>query len=143
MRQFIYLFLLQLIFANPCFPQGAVLLVGGGTENYGDWSDKPYKWLVEHAPNRKILVLHYSDTTTWFSGYFPSLSSCTVSNMFINSTTAANDSATYKFILKHDGIFFRGGDQALYYSRWNGTLAQKAIIEVFQRGGSNRRYKCW
>jgi len=129
------LLILLFISPTPIHSQGSVLLVGGGTENYGDWSDRPYKWLVEHAPNRKILVLHYSDTTTWFTGYFPSLSPCKVSNRFINSVSAANDSATYKFILQHDGIFLRGGDQAQYAALWKNTLTQKAIKEVFQRGG--------
>ncbi|MCX6169764.1 MAG: Type 1 glutamine amidotransferase-like domain-containing protein [Ignavibacteriales bacterium] len=117
------------------YPQGSVLLVGGGTENYGDWSDQPYKWFVEHAPNQKILVLSYADTTTWFSGYFPSLSQCKVSNKFISSTAQANDSSIYRLILQHDGIFLRGGDQAQYVSKWKNTLTQKAIKEVFQRGG--------
>ena len=117
------------------FAQGSVLLVGGGSENYNDWSDAPYRWLVTHAPNRKIAVLHYSDTTTWFSGYFPWLSPCTVSNRQITSTTQANDSATYRFILQHDGIFLRGGDQAQYVRFWKGTLTQQALKEVFQRGG--------
>jgi len=47
--------------------QGSVVLVGGGSENYNDWSDNPYRWLVTHAPNRKIAVIHYSDTNTWFT----------------------------------------------------------------------------
>jgi cyanophycinase len=115
--------------------QGSVLLVGGGTENMNDWSDAPYRWLVTHAPNRKIAVLHYTDTSTFFTSYFPWLSPCIVNNRAITSSTQANDSATYRFILEHDGIFLRGGDQAQYVSRWNGTLTQQAIREVFQRGG--------
>lgn len=111
------------------------MLVGGGSENYNDWSDNPYKWFVEHAQNRKILVLHYSSTTTFFTNYFPSLSACTVSNLAINSKVISNDSSTYKFILEHDGIFLRGGDQGQYVSIWKNTLVQKAIKEVFQRGG--------
>jgi cyanophycinase len=118
-----------------CWGQGSVLLVGGGGENYNDWSDAPYRWLVTHAPNRKVLVLHYSDTSTFFSGYFPWLSSCTVRNRAITSTTQANDSATYRFILEYDGIFLRGGDQWQYVSRWKGTLTEQAIREVYQRGG--------
>jgi cyanophycinase len=117
------------------FSQGSVLLVGGGSENYNDWSDVPYRWLVTHAPNRKIAVLHYADTTNWFSGYFPSLSPCMVSNRAITTTAQANDSATYRFILQHDGIFLRGGDQEQYVRLWKGTLAQRAIKEIFQRGG--------
>ncbi len=121
--------------SSAAFSQGSVLLVGGGSENYYDWSDQPYRWLVTHAPNRNILVLHYSDTSTFFTGYFPSLSPCTVRNLAIKSTTQANDSATYRFILQYDGIFLRGGDQSQYVSLWKGTLTQKAIKEVFQRGG--------
>lgn len=117
------------------YPQGSVLLVGGGTENYGDWSDKPYKWFVEHAPNRKIIVMHYADTTGWFNGYFNSLSPCTVSNRAVTSIAAANDSSLYRFIIQHDGIFLRGGDQAQYYSKWKNTLVHRAIEEVFRRGG--------
>jgi len=117
------------------FSQGSLLLVGGGSENYGDWSDKPYKWFVEHASNRKILILHYETTTTFFNDYLPSLSTCTVSNLAIKSITQANDDATYQFILQHDGIFLRGGDQAQYVAYWKGTKTEQAIKEVFQRGG--------
>ena len=127
--------MLAFILAGTALSQGSVLLVGGGSENYNDWSDVPYRWLVTHAPNRKIAVLHYADTTTWFSGYFPSLSPCSVSNRFISSTAQANDSVTYRFLLQHDGIFLRGGDQTQYVRLWKGTLTQRALKEIFQRGG--------
>ena len=136
MRILLKLTTLACILAGAAFSQGSVLLVGGGSENYNDWSDVPYRWLVTHAPNRKIAVLNYADTTTWFSGYFPSLSPCSVSNRFINSTAQANDSATYRFILQHDGVFLRGGDQGQYVSLWKGSLIQRALKEIFQRGGA-------
>jgi len=135
MRFLLLSILLARMIAGTALSQGSVLLVGGGSENYNDWSDIPYRWLVTHAPNRKIAVLHYADTTTWFSGYFPSLSPCSVSNRFISSIAQANDSATYRFILQHDGIFLRGGDQEQYMRLWKGTLTQRAIREIFQRGG--------
>lgn len=135
MRILLKLTLLAGVLAGTALSQGSLLLVGGGSENYNDWSDIPYRWLVTHAPNRKIAVLHYADTTTWFSGYLPSLSPCSVSNRFISSTAQANDSATYRFILQHDGIFLRGGDQEQYARLWKGTLTHKAIKEIFQRGG--------
>ena len=117
------------------FAQGSLLLVGGGGEKYNDWSDVPYRWLVTHAPNGKILVLHYSDTTSFYSGYFPWLSPCAVANLAITSTAQANDSAVYRRILQHDGIFLRGGDQWQYVSKWRGTLAEKAVREIYARGG--------
>ena len=135
MRILLKLTMLATMLAGTAFSQGSVLLVGAGSENYNDWSDVPYRWLVTHAPNRKIAVLDYSDTTTFFSGYFPWLSPCSVSNRFISSTAQANDSMTYRFILQHDGIFLRGGDQGKYVSLWKGTLTQRALKEIFQRGG--------
>lgn len=115
--------------------QGSLLLVGGGSEDRNDWSDRPYRWLVDHAPNRRILVLNYEDTTSFFSSYLPWLSPCTVENRAITSVTAANDSVLYRFILGFDGIFLRGGDQWQYVTRWRGTLTEQAIREVFARGG--------
>ena len=135
MKHVVCMLLFLIILPGLLHSQGSILLVGGGSENYNDWSDIPYRWLVTHATNRKIAVLHYADTTSWFSGYFPWLSPCSVSNRQITSTVQANDSATYRFILEHDGIFLRGGDQAQYVRLWKGTLTQQAIREVFNRGG--------
>ncbi|NUN70466.1 MAG: Type 1 glutamine amidotransferase-like domain-containing protein [Bacteroidetes bacterium] len=115
--------------------QGSVLLVGGGGEEYNDWSDRPYRWLVDHAPNKRILVLHYSTGSAWLQGYFTWLGADTASSLVISTTQAANDSAVYRAILKADGLFLRGGDQYQYVSKWKGTLAEQAIREVFQRGG--------
>jgi cyanophycinase-like exopeptidase len=126
---------LTFILAGTALSQGSLLLVGGGSEDYNDWSDTPYRWLVTHAPNRKILVLNYADTTDFFSSYFPWLSPCTVSNLAITSVAQANDSIVYRRILEHDGIFLRGGDQWQYLNRWRRTLTEQAIREVYQRGG--------
>jgi cyanophycinase len=115
--------------------QGSILLVGGGSEEYNDWSDAPYRWFVEHAPNRKVLVMHYSTGSAWLEGYFRSFGADSASSLVVVSTAMANDSAVYRKILAADGIFLRGGDQYQYISTWKGTLTEKAIREVFQRGG--------
>jgi cyanophycinase len=114
---------------------GSVLLVGGGSEDFGDWSDTPYRWFVTHAPNRHIIVLDYEDTSTFYAGYFSSLSPCTVTNLAITSHDQANDTSTASTILAADGIFLRGGDQWQYVSLWRGTLVQEAIRQVYERGG--------
>lgn len=118
------------------FPQGSVLLVGGGSENYNDWSDTPYQWLVSNAPNKKILVLHYSTASSFLPDYFKSLGALESQNLVIASTAIANDSATYKTILNYDAVFLRGGDQWQYISLWKGTLAEEAIRKIFMRGGA-------
>jgi len=71
--------------------QGPVLLVGGGSEDYNDWSDAPYRWLVEHAANRRVLILHYSDPSSFLPDYFASLGALEATNLVISSRVAAND----------------------------------------------------
>lgn len=115
--------------------RGSVLLVGGGSEDYNDWSDRPYRWLVEHAPNRRIAILHYSTTSSWLVSYLRWLGATSDTTFAIASTAAANDSACYRAILACDGIFLRGGDQLQYVNLWRGTLAERAIREVYERGG--------
>lgn len=131
----IKIFIRSLLFFQILFSQGSVLLVGGGSENYSDWSDIPYGWLVQHAPNKKILVLHYSTVSTFLPDYFKSLGAAQSVSTFITSATA-NDSSVFKMILDHDGIFLRGGDQWEYVKQWKGTLTERAIDSVFRRGGA-------
>ena len=123
------------LFVRPGFGQGSVLLVGGGSENYNDWSDAPYRWLVQHAPNGHILVLHYSTASTFLPAYFQWLGATSATNLIIPSAATANDTNTANAILACDGIFLRGGDQWQYISLWRGTLAETALRQVFQRGG--------
>jgi cyanophycinase len=128
-------FLSLIFFIPPAFDQGSILLVGGGSENYNDWSDEPYRWLVQRAANKKILILHYSDASTFLPNYFQSLGATTATNLVISSRTLANDSSTYRNLMQADGIFLRGGDQWRYVELWQGTLAEKALREIYQRGG--------
>ncbi len=125
---------LTLLCCRLAFAQGSVLLVGGGSENYNDWSDEPYRWLVEHAPNRNILILDYSSPSSFLPNYFKSLGATNATNLVINSRAMANDSTTYRALLAADGFFLRGGDQWQYVSLWKGTLAEQALRQAFQRG---------
>ncbi len=115
-----------LVFASlpRALAQGSVLLLGGGSEDYNDWSDKPYRWLVEQAPNRRIAILHYSTTSSWLVSYFKWLGAASDTSFAIGSTASANDSSNYRAILACDGVFLRGGDQWQYISKWKGTLVE-------------------
>ena len=46
------------------FSQGSVLLVGGGQENYNDWSDLPYGWFVQKADSGKIINIDVSSASS-------------------------------------------------------------------------------
>ena len=115
--------------------QGSVLLVGGGSEDYADWSDQPYRWLVQHALNRRILILHYAAGSAWLEGYFRSLGADSAFSLVVPSTASANDSAVYHTVVGCDGLFLRGGDQWQYVNKWRGTLLQQAIRDVLRSGG--------
>ncbi|MDZ7362953.1 MAG: Type 1 glutamine amidotransferase-like domain-containing protein [candidate division KSB1 bacterium] len=124
------------LLATLAFGQGAVLLVGGGSENYHSWSDEPYRWLVQHAANKRILILHYADASSFLPNYLLWLGATTATNLVISSRTLADDSATYRAILQADGLFLRGGDQWRYVELWKGTLTEQALRQVHQRGGA-------
>ncbi|HQJ45827.1 MAG TPA: hypothetical protein PK195_04240, partial [Ignavibacteriaceae bacterium] len=56
------------------FPQGYICAVGGGSEDYNNWSDAPYGWIVEKSDNGKIIILGAdASVTTWLPTYFISL----------------------------------------------------------------------
>ncbi len=135
MRILFIIFIIFLSFASNLPAQGYLCIVGGGTENYNDWSDEPYQWMVTRAQNGPALVLHYDEGSTWLEKYFKSFGAVSAQSLVISSREAANNSANYQLIRKAKLIFLRGGDQYKYYQYWKGTLTEQAIREVFQSGG--------
>lgn len=130
-----YLFLVLIINVN-LFAQGYICAVGGGSENYNDWSDAPYGWIVEKSNSGKIIILGVSSSvTTWLPNYFMSLGADTAYNKVISSTSQANLQSTYDELITAKAIFIRGGDQWDYINLWKGTKVDSAIDYVFQNGG--------
>ena len=121
---------------HPIFSQGSVLLVGGGQEDYHDWSDIPYGWFVQKADSGKIINIDVSTVSSWYPAYFKWLGAASTSHEYqISNRIAANDSATYDELISARGIFIEGGDQWQYVSTWKGTLVEDAIHYVFSHGG--------
>ncbi len=136
MLKWLYLPLLYLLMScSSAYCGGYVCAVGGGSENYRAWSDAPYRWMVEKAGYGPVLVMHYSDGSTWLENYFKSFGATSARSLVINAVAAANDSATYRLIRSNRMIFLRGGDQSRYYKTWKGTLVEQAIREVWDSGG--------
>lgn len=115
--------------------QGYILAVGGGSEDSGGWSDKPYGWMVEKADSGKIIVISYEDGSNWLPNYFMQLGAEESYILNIDNSTIADDQSTYNDLITAKGIFIKGGNQERYYNTMNGTLSEQAIIEVFQNGG--------
>jgi cyanophycinase len=116
---------------------GNVLIVGGGGETIGGWSDEPYSWAVEQSGNKRVVIVGaYTDVTDWLPDYFMEHCGAAYARNFpITSSANANAVETYDTLLTYDIIFFRGGDQYDYYSLYKGTLTEQAAQEVFDRGG--------
>lgn len=139
-----YILILILIFTLLCtftlnlnlFAQGYICAVGGGSEDYNNWSDAPYGWIVEKSDSGKIIILGAdAGVTNWLPTYFMSLGADTAYNKTISSKTIADLQVTYDEIVTAKAVFIRGGDQWDYVSRWKGTKTDSAIQFVFNNGG--------
>ena len=121
---------------NNLVAQGSIMLVGGGGEGYGSWSDQPYSWFVQKADSGKIINIDVDETSDWYPTYFISLGAdLTSRSLQISSIEDANNFLTYQELLSADGIFIEGGDQWDYISTWKNTYVQTAIEFVYNNGG--------
>lgn len=110
--------------------------MGGGSEIDGGWSNKPYKYIVDKAQNKKVIILSASTSnSSWLPNYFKKLGAVTAYNFDITTRNMANLQSTYDSIVSCDAVFLRGGDQWDYINLWNGTKTEEAIRSVFMRGG--------
>lgn len=132
----IKLFFLFLPFTNGQSLPGKLLLVGGGSETPGKWSDAPYGWAVEKSENKRVAIISYeTNPSEWLPDYFKSLGAVEAKNFSITSTTIANQQQTYDSLVTYDVIFFKGGDQKQYYNMYKNTLTHDAVEVVFSNGG--------
>jgi len=132
-----YLFFLFYLLFRPAtiFSQGYVCAVGGGSENYNDWSDAPYGWIVQKSDSGKIIIISDADATSWLPNYFMSLGADTAYNKTISSVVTANLQSTYDELITAKAVFIRGGDQWNYIRLWKQTKTDSAIRFVFSNGG--------
>lgn len=115
--------------------QGTLVLVGGGSESEGGWSDAPYRWIVDHASNKKVAIISYSDEDNFIPDYFTSLGAVEATNIKIDSRTVADLQSTYDQLMTYDAFFFKGGDQSIYYTRFKNTKTMQAAVDKFNAGG--------
>jgi len=126
----------MLLFLNALlFAQGYICAVGGGSEDYNDWSDKPYGWIVQKADSGKIIILGAGNAEEWLPNYFKYLGAKEAYNKKISDKTTADQQSTYDEIITAKAIFIRGGDQYDYIRYWNNTKTEEAIKYVFNNGG--------
>lgn len=126
---------LILNFTINLFSQGYVCAVGGGSEDYNNWSDAPYSWIVQRSDSGKLIIIDVADATSWLPNYFMSFGADTAYNKTIPTIVAANLQETYNELITAKAIFIRGGDQWDYIRLWKGTKVDSAINFVFNNGG--------
>jgi cyanophycinase len=109
-----------------------VVLIGGGTEIEGDWSDPLFAALGE-GRNVAILGAQPSDEPGWYEAYFLSLGALSAEEFVLASAAEAAAADLTGF----DAFFLRGGDQWDYASVWAGTPVEEAILGAAAVGGTS------
>jgi cyanophycinase len=132
MKKYLFLLFFIPLFS---FSQGSLVLIGGGGESNGGWSDDPYTWALDQSQNRKVAVIYYSSSTSWISEYFMDLGASDTARFDIDNLTLANAQATYDSLMNYDVFFIKGGNQWDYYSTWKNTKVEDAISDKFNQGG--------
>ncbi|MCC5920993.1 MAG: Type 1 glutamine amidotransferase-like domain-containing protein [Cyclobacteriaceae bacterium] len=136
MKHLLYLLLIITLPSYDAFAQGKLVIMGGGAEQNGGWSDTPYQWAVDRSSNKRVAIMGAGGSPTNFlPNYFISLGAEAAQNFTLSSRNQANDAAFVDEISSFDVIFFRGGNQNDYYTRMQGTSLATALENKFADGG--------
>lgn len=115
---------------------GSIMIAGGGTENYGEWSDTPYAWVVEQAENKRVAIIAHDDSPgSWMPDYFENLGAEQADNFSVMTRQQADEQSLYDDLKTYDAVFFKGGNQANYYLDYKDTKLTQAVQEIFEEGG--------
>ncbi len=116
---------------------GHLLIVGGGTE-YNDtprtWNHDAYQWAVDHAPNKKVAVLHYSSGSDWLEDYFVNHCGAAEAESYIVGSGQASNDALMETLEGYDMFFLRGGNQWRYYDYWRDSKIATLLEQKFNGG---------
>jgi cyanophycinase len=134
-RKLLLVALYAFITLSAAFSQGHIMIVGGGTENYNDWSNIPYAWAVDNSENQKVAIVSFNNESEWLPDYFISLGATAAKNFRINTSALANFQDTYDSLMVYDVIYFKGGNQANYYLTYKNSKVQDAVTDKFNEGG--------
>jgi cyanophycinase len=134
-RKLLLVALYAFITLSAAFSQGHIMIVGGGTENYNDWSNIPYAWAVDNSANKKVAIVSFNSESSWLPNYFISLGATAAKNFRIHTAALANSQDTYDSLMAYDVIYFKGGNQANYYLTYKNSKVQDAVTDKFNLGG--------
>lgn len=121
--------------AGGAFSQGFICAEGGGNPNKGEWAKEVFGWMVEKSGNGRAIIigavpLENDERIELLKG----LGALEVDAIVVDESNA-DDPAVASRISRCSLVFIRGGAQDRYVNWWKGKATEKAIREVFQRGG--------
>ncbi|MEL6592518.1 MAG: hypothetical protein AAFQ68_20635, partial [Bacteroidota bacterium] len=114
------------------FGQGKLMLHGGGEEQKGGWSDDPYRWVIEQAPNHQIAILSLEPQSNWLTHYLEELGADSVANFVLSSMS---DSALLRQLPQFDAWILRDGSSRLYLQHFKDQALGQALIKKYEAGG--------
>ena len=139
MKRLAVIFTLFLISISLYSMPGKLLLIGGGTERSGmdGWNGEAFKWAVDQSENKKVAFITYSNSsaTDWLPDHFVSDWGAEEGQNIVITGDNADDQVIYDSLMNYDVIYFKGGDQSQYYTLYNDTKTEQAIVDKFSEGG--------
>jgi cyanophycinase len=106
---------------------GGAMLLGGG----GDVDDA-FRWLISNSGGGDILVLRASGTDAYNEYIYDLGRVNSVATFVITSRDASSDPFVLEKLQDCEGLFFGGGDQALYYRYWKDTQVETIINDLIR-----------
>jgi cyanophycinase-like exopeptidase len=115
--------------------QGSLLLLGGGNEADGNWSDSAYAWAIQQAPNQRVALISHLEESDWLPEHLLSLGAKGARNFWITSPEMAQEAWLQDSLLKYDCLVIRGDDPWICSQLYRGSQVDSALQETFQKGG--------
>lgn len=107
---------------------GYALLGGGGDV------EEAFRWMIERSGGGDFLVLRATGTGA-YNPYVMKLGGAhSAATLILRNREASSNPEVLDKVRKAEAIFFAGGDQWNYVSRWKGTPIEKAIQERIDAG---------
>lgn len=105
------------------------MLAGGGKD-----VEPAFRWMIDRSGNGDFLVLRASGTAAYNSFVRQCGNVNSAATLILRTREASYDPAVLERIRTAEAIFFAGGDQWNYVSRWKGTPLHEAVQERINAG---------
>ncbi|MEM7660397.1 MAG: hypothetical protein AAF399_30115, partial [Bacteroidota bacterium] len=116
------------------FSQGKLLLIGGGEEAAGSWSDAPYRWAIQQSENQRVAIISYVEEGDALTDYLVSLGAVDARNFWMADPQLARTDWLLDSLAAYDCLIIRGEDPFICNQYYRGTIIEQALDAAYQRG---------